>query len=73
VAVSGSNTGRTWTTPVALFTDAAANGEATQASFSTESAYVWRHVKLVAACRNSSGAARESATCSAWLVITFKT
>lgn len=72
VTLSGSNTGRTWSTPVAVMTDVTGNGESSSGLYSTVGTYAWRKIKAMASCRNSTGAARESAQCSAWLVVILR-
>ena len=73
VAITGSNTGRTYNTPVTIISsDVAANGEATHGLYSTPATYSWRRLKAMVGCRNSTGAARESAQVSAWLVVILR-
>jgi hypothetical protein len=73
VGIIGSNTGRTWTTPVAIATDISANGEVPTALYRTQSTWAYRRIKALAACKNTGAGSRESASVSAWLVVNLKT
>ena len=56
-----------------LASDIIANGEANSPLNTTASVWTWRFLKALAACHNTTGAARESVLGSAWLLVNLKT
>ena len=74
VALSGSNSGRTWSTPTEILTtDITAEGEAVHAAYTDAQVFGWLRLKVLAATRNASAGSAESGLVSAWLVVTLKT
>jgi hypothetical protein len=73
VYLSTSISGRTYSTPTIVNTEINANGESVGPAFTTVSTFGGLYLRALLGSRNNSGAARETALVSAWLVVTLKT
>ena len=72
VVVQGSLDNKTWSSATALHAYVTANGQVPQTDYTNLDNLAWPFLRFGLACSNVTGAARESADVTAWLIVTMK-